>query len=430
MREDLTRLTPSRCESRRTIENSISAYGDGIRRNNAQATPALYDVIELSPGPVADDPMYTVNGANSTARPGCHAANWADQALNDDHYSPYWRARNLIPQIKGSQVPIFLTQGLTENNTVADGMTQFLENHPGPERGWLGPWDHVRGNEKCGDGAGGVLPEANCNGANAGKYKMGRASWFTETMDFYDHYLKGEQANPKYAPWAVQTNDGVWRPEEQWPPKDVQTFTTDLNTGTYSDNASMQSVYAGEILSPDETSGVWTVSQPFTHAQQLIGSPTVKVDVSVARPNANLNVALYDLDASGKGPLISRQGYLIRHSGEIKLDLWSVDWKIAKNHRLAVRVYDVHTPYYIGAVPSQQDVTVHGGSITLPFATYARPVSQRIDGAPGVMLASYLGDTTTPPAAATAASAAKPFAIPGPQIPQPDDLRARLDAFE
>ena len=46
----------------------------------------------------------------------------------------------------------FLTQGLTENNTVADGMQQYLDNHSGYEQAWLGPWEHVRGNETCASG--------------------------------------------------------------------------------------------------------------------------------------------------------------------------------------------------------------------------------------------------------------------------------------
>src|SRR5215211_907950 len=122
-------------------------YGDGMRRLNSVLTPALYDAIDATPGPALDDPTYSVNGANDTEQPGCKAANWADQAGNDDHFSPYWRQRNLIPGAKGSDVPLFLTQGLTENNTVSDGTAQYLQNHTGYERAWLGPWEHVRGNE-------------------------------------------------------------------------------------------------------------------------------------------------------------------------------------------------------------------------------------------------------------------------------------------
>jgi len=42
-----------------------------------------------------------------------------------------------------SNVPLFLTQGLTENNTVSDGTAQYLQNHTAYERAWLGPLDHV-----------------------------------------------------------------------------------------------------------------------------------------------------------------------------------------------------------------------------------------------------------------------------------------------
>ena len=124
-------------------------YGDGMRRANWALTPALYDGIAASPGPVADtpnDPTYTINSVNDTQRPGCPVGNLADQAANDDHYSPFWRKRNFITQVAGSNVPLFLTQGMTENNTAPDGLAEFLRNHTGPKRAWLGPWNHVRGN--------------------------------------------------------------------------------------------------------------------------------------------------------------------------------------------------------------------------------------------------------------------------------------------
>src|SRR3954452_10516857 len=158
-------------------------YNDGMRRENSIATPALYDAIDATPGPAGDavsNPFYFVNGANDSQRPGCMAANWLDQAANDDHFSPFWRARNLIPGAKGSQMPLFLTQGLTENNTVADGTAQYLTNHTGYERAWLGPWEHVRGNEMSGK-----------------RLLMGRAGWFDEVMRFYDQYLRGQKAAVK-----------------------------------------------------------------------------------------------------------------------------------------------------------------------------------------------------------------------------------------
>src|SRR6185312_11781003 len=195
-------------------------------------------------------------GADDTMRPGCKLLNWADQAGNDDHFSPYWRARNLIPGAAGSDVPLFLTQGLTENNTVADGTAQYLRNHTGYERAWLGPWEHVRGNETD----------------ETGRLKMGRAGFFDEVMRFYDRFLKGETPAVEDPPVAVQTNDGVWRGEAQWPPADAADFTTSLRTGSYTDDGTASATGSGA------TGGVWTISQPLAHDVHLSGGGRAVVD--------------------------------------------------------------------------------------------------------------------------------------------------------
>jgi predicted acyl esterase len=361
-------------------------YGDGIRRENSILTPALYDLIDQTPGPLADSPDYNLAGADDTMRPGCKLLNWADQAGNDDHFSPYWRARNLIPGATGSDVPLFLTQGLTENNTVADGMAQYLRNHTGYERAWLGPWEHVRGNETD----------------ETGRLKMGRAGFFDEVMRFYDRFLKGETPAVEDPMVAVQTNDGVWRGEQQWPPADAADFTTQLRGGTYTDDGT------ASATGSSATNGVWTISRPLAHDVHLSGSGKAVVDVSAAFPRANLVVDVYDLDENGRGPLITRQGYLIRASGPVTLDLWSADWKLAAGHRIAVRVADANTDWWLHA-PTKQTVTVHGGSVTLPFLT--QPRTETIAGDPGVQLSAYLARRVTVPAA-TLQGAETEFATP------------------
>jgi uncharacterized protein len=361
-------------------------YGDGIRRVNALLTPALYDLIDVTPGPLADSPDYNLTGADDTMRPGCKVANWADQAANDDHFSPYWRARTLIPGAAGSDVPLLLTQGLTENNTVADGLAQYLRNHTGYERAWLGPWEHVRGNEAD----------------ETGRLKMGRAGWFDEVMRFYDRFLKGTTPAVEDPPVAVQTNDGLWRAEQQWPPADAADYTTPLRSGTYTDDGT------AAATGSSATTGVWTISRPLGHDVHLSGSGTAIVDVSTQLPNANLVVDVYDLDENGRGPLITRQGHLIRSSGPITLDLWSADWKLKTGHRIAVRVTDANTDWWLHA-PTKQTVTVQGGSITLPFL--GQPRTETIAGDPGVQLGAYLARRVTVPAA-TLQSAETEFNVP------------------
>jgi uncharacterized protein len=276
----------------------------------------------------------------------------------------------------------------------------------------------VRGNERCASGDG----STGCNDSNVGRLKEGRAGWFDEVMRFYGHYLKGQTPTVADPPFAVQTNDGKWRSEKQWPPADMRTYTTPLKAGSYVDNAQSESTAfnspSGNPSDPTVTSGVWTVSKPLPYDVHLSGSPTAAIGVTTTVPNANLVVDVYDLAADGTGPLITRQGYLVRSPGDstVPLTLWGADWKLKAGHRIAVRVTDNNQDWWTFAAPSGQPVTLRGGSITLPFLRYRR--TQTIQGAPGVMLADYLSEQTAS-APADAVSGAVDFKLPPPLASPP-----------
>ena len=397
-------------------------YGDGMRRENSLATPALYDGIAATPGPLRDRANYNVQSLNN---PVCLARNFAAQGGDSRHNSDFWRQRNLIPGAAGSNVPLFLTQGLTENNTVADGLQEYLDNHTGYERAWLGPWEHVRGNERCARSD----SSTGCDASNVGRLKQGRAGWFPEVMRFYGRFLKGEAPAVSDPPIAVQTNDGAWRAEKQWPPADAHTYTTPLKRGRYVDHA--QSVATGwDAISSNATggtnptdptvqSGVWTVSKPLPYAVHLSGEPRASVKVTTTAPRANLAIDVYDLSPDGNGgwtgQLVTRQGHLVRNAGKstVPLTLWGADWKLKAGDRIAVRVTDNNQDWWLAASPSAQPVSVRGGSITLPFLRHRR--TQTIQGDPGVQLADYLA-THIATAPTDAVAGAEDFTLPPPMI--------------
>ena len=290
-----------------------------------------------------------------------------------------------------------------ESNHAPSPFTYYLTNHTGYERAWLGPWEHVRGNETDTDG----------------RLKMGRAGWFDEVMRYYDRLLKDQPAKVADPPFAVQTNDGTWCSEKQWPPADMRTYTTRLNAGSYVDHA--QSVAtgwdaaSGDPSDPTVQSGVWTVSKPLPYDVHLSGAPTASIEVGTLLPNANLVIDVYDLspDANGDwtGPLISRQGHLVRNIGHstIPVTLWGADWKLKAGDRIGVRVTDDNQDWWLLAAPSAQPVTVFGGTVALPFLQYLR--TQTIQGDPGVQLAPYLeSHIATAPAAAV--GSATDFTLP------------------
>ena len=373
-------------------------YGDGIRRLNSVITPALYTGIDATPGPVQDDPAYSVSGANDTSRPGCKPLNYAEQAGISDHFHPYWLDRDFIRLQKHAprDVPLFLTQGLPENNTVSDGLAQFMQNHKGYERAWLGPWDHVRGGD-----------------TNAqGTLLMGRAGWYDEVLRFYDRFLKGIEPAVQDPMIAVQTNDGKWRGEDQWPPADAVRYTSDLNEGAYTDDGS------GQQWGNAATNGIWTISPPLPHDAHLAGSGLAEIGISTPVPNSNLVVSVYDIAPDGKAMHVTRQGHLLPNNDVYRLDLWSADWKFAAGHRIGVRVSDADSNWWTH-VGTRQNVTVFDGEVELPFLTYTRP--ETIQGDPSTRLGAYTTSRTVQLSAEliTAAERAD-FVLPPAQVPRPE----------
>ena len=204
-------------------------------------------------------------------------------------------------------MPLFLTQGLTENNTVADGTAQYLDNHAGYERAWLGPWEHVRGNETDErrppeDGPRGLLRRGH---ALLRPLPQGRRRRRCRT--------RRRRADQRRQ---------VARASRPGRPPTRTGYTTHAADRHYTDDGSGT---ATELATPT-ASGRSRRALPYD--AHLSGAGKAVVDVATTRPNANLVVDVYDLDEYGIGPLITRQGFLARSSGEKTLDLWSADWKL------------------------------------------------------------------------------------------------------
>ena len=351
-------------------------YADGIRFLNSLATPALYDAIAATPGSVADEPDYFIGSVNTTQRPGCEALNWADQQ-DSNHDSAYWRERDLIAKAGNGRTPLFLTQGFLENNTKPDGTWDFFNAVDAPKRAWFGMWDHVRGQDVDVD--------------NKNRLLMGRKGFNDEVMRFYDRWLKGVKPAVKDPTLAIQTNDGTWRAEEEWPPADSRAVKVPLNSGEYVDDAQTKASNDGLSLAGTPGVGIWTISPPLPYETHMVGVPRLTLDVETSAPNANLAAAVYDIDEENRATLLSRQGRLVPQSGTYTLDMYGNDWRILPGHRIGVMVSTSHSEWWLAAVPTQQTVSVAGGTLELPFLTYTRP--DHIDGKRAVRLENYLANT-------------------------------------
>ncbi len=352
-------------------------WTDGIRRQNSLLTPALYEVIDATGGPsLQDGPQALLNALGS---PLCWLPNYLAQQ-SDDHGSAYWKARDFVAPAKDIKVPLFLTQGFLENNTKPDGSFHFWSAVKAPKRAWFGMWDHVRGND--------VDPET-------GKLKMGRAGWFAEVMRWFDHYVRDvplvDAAVDKDPPVVVQTNDGTWRSEQQWPPDDATDLDVGLRPGSFRDDAMNNGTGAGS-LQPLATpgNGLWTISPPLGHDAHLAGVPLVSADVTVAASRANFVADLYDIDAGNKATLVAYAARRVDASGRVELPLYGNDWVIKAGHRIGVLLTGSNMDSWLH-VPTLQSVAVGNASIRLPFLKYVRDA--KLPGDTALRLTQYLEDT-------------------------------------
>jgi pimeloyl-ACP methyl ester carboxylesterase len=342
-------------------------YMNRTRYLNSLVTPNLYNGIAVTPGPATDQLAYNLNSVVGTP-PGCEAENTNAQQ-EPDHSAPYWKPRNLIAGLRGKRTPLFLTQGLLENNTKPDGLAAAWNAVKGPKRAWLGMWDHVRGNDRDPD--------------RGNRLKMGRPGWFDETMQFYDRYLKGRKARKRYPKIVVGTNDGKWRSETAWPPRDAYRVSGPLRKGTYSDDGVNNG--AGDGGTPPYGIGVWTFSRPFGHTVRMSGTPRLTVDTDAAK-GANLYVDVYNVSPKGAATLFTRGAYLLQGPGRVTFNLYDQDWKFHRNNRLGVLVTGGQAEWW-NEPPSGQQVTVRSASLSMPYLRCARP--ERLPGGTALRLEDY-----------------------------------------
>jgi predicted acyl esterase len=343
-------------------------YMNRTRYVNSLETPNLYNLIAVTPGPANDQLAYNLNSVVGTP-PGCEEANFHAQQ-EQEHSAAYWKPRNLIAGLRGKKTPLFITQGLLENNTKPDGAAAAFNAVKGPKRAWIGMWDHVRGNER------------DPNQGN--RLKEGRKGWFAETMQWYDRYLKGIKPKKHYPKVVVETNDGKWRPETNWPARDAYRATAKLRTGTYSDDGVNNG--SGDGGTPPYGIGIWTFSPRFTHEVRISGTPKVSVTTKNAKNRDNLYVDVYDVDAKHNATILSRGAYLLRKPGTVNFNLYDQDWVFGKGHRIGVLITGGQADWWSQPQTGDQ-ITVSKASLSLPYLACRR--TQRTQGDPSLRLEDY-----------------------------------------
>ncbi|GAA2243545.1 CocE/NonD family hydrolase [Herbiconiux moechotypicola] len=321
-----------------------------------------------------DTDTYLTNAAYEKTHPEC-ATTLMSETKETDRTSAFWSVRDLPANVGGSSIPLVFTQGLTEQNTKPESMQEYLDNHTGEVRSWLGPWDHVRGNERDGDG---VL-------------QMGRSTWFDEVIDFYDDHLVSKTTElDSYA--YIQDNFGHWRAQDAWgtATKDVSVAlrpgsyldtgrgtVTDPDPGTPEPSPNPLLVLADDATDPDSTDpgaaedegpltndqalGNLTISAPVRTEVRLTGTPTVELHTE---GTGNVAVQLWDVAPDRTAVTINSSVSKLSADGVTSFGLLGMDWTLAPGHALGVTFDSIDWGFWVPQ-PSGERVTVTSGTVSL-----------------------------------------------------------------
>ncbi|MFI0036640.1 CocE/NonD family hydrolase [Streptomyces mutabilis] len=384
-------------------------YSNGVPRPNVTGTAGAYNSIATMPAMADDDPRYRANARYEEDHPECLTENSAGYRISDQR-DEHWTSRDLARMAKGSDTPLFVTQGFIENNTKPEEMQEYLDNHEGPERGWLGQWDHVRGGDRTPDG----------------RLAMGREGWYEETLSFYDQYLKGIRPDVRYPAYAVEDSTGAWRAQRTWPVTE-RSVTLPLGGGSYVDDGGasaraaltasgspaprppappagrwdMENAPATEHVAPrglaeesakrqrdgEVGSSFFVWSKPLEKPVRVTGTPQVSL---TAKGEGNVMLKLYDVAPDGTAVMFDEQVSLL-HSGRLTVDLKATDWTLAAGHVLAVEIGSIQTGSWRDT-PSGETVEVRGARLRLALDDPADDVATPGDRSP--FLDTYLRQYT------------------------------------
>ncbi|MFF5899711.1 CocE/NonD family hydrolase [Streptomyces argenteolus] len=381
-------------------------YSNGVPRPNVTGTANAYNSIATQPQMADDDARYLANARYEQSHPECLTDNAAGYRIADQD-DPFWTSRDLAKSAEGTDTPLFVTQGFIENNTKPEEMQEYLDNHQGPERGWVGQWDHVRGGDRTSDG----------------RLAMGREGWYDETLSFYDQYLKGVRPAVRYPAYSVEDSTGAWRAQKTWPVVE-RSVTLPLGGGSYVDDGGLSAPAATGVPAPRERerpSGGWDLenapatdpvapkgltgglarlqeagavtssffvwSKPVERAVRVTGTPQISL---TAEGRGNVMLKLYDVAPDGTAVMFDEQVSLLT-SGRLRVDLKATDWTLAAGHVLAVEIGSIRTGSWRDT-PSGETVRVKNGLLRLALDDPADDVAT--GGARSPYLDTYLRQYT------------------------------------
>ncbi len=149
---------------------------------------------------------------------------WNDMMKHPD-YDEFWQSRNLRPHLKNIKPAVMTVGGWFDAEDLYGALKTYKDvekNSPGGQNMLvMGPWFHGGWSRGDGDHLGFV----NFNSKTSPFYQE-----FIE-LPFFEYWLKGKGDGKLPEAYVFETGTNVWRREDAWPPKGVQSKTLYFGKG-------------------------------------------------------------------------------------------------------------------------------------------------------------------------------------------------------
>ena len=353
---------------------------------------------------------------------------WVLEWLRHQRRDDYWRHASVCEDYTSVRCPVLASSGWADG--YSNALTRLLGNLDVPRKGLIGPWSHK-------------FPHLGEPGPAIG--------YLQELVRWWDHWLKGVDNGvmdgPMLQAWmqdsvppstSYEERPGRWVGEPHWPSPHIRPVTHPLSRHTIgpAQDATATASEAGAAmtvrspLSVGQFAGKWASynappdlpydqreedggslvfdSEPLAEPVEILGSPSVELDLSVSEPVALVAARLSDVSPDGAATRVS-YGILNltrRDSTEspeplepgrryrATLPLNGVAQAFPPGHRIRLSLSTSYWPLaWPAPKPALLSVHEHSSTLTLPV----RPVDE-----PDEVPSSPFGEPEgTPPLAMT-----------------------------
>jgi putative CocE/NonD family hydrolase len=371
------------CSTDDRYADDVHFVGGALLQNNLTWGSAMMAYMTRPPDPVLVAERWRELWFDRLNQLPFFPARWLAHQRRD----AFWKHGSVCEDFGAITCPVFAVGGWTDG--YPNPIPRLLTGLRSPCRGLIGPWGHR-------------YPHMASPGPQIG--------FLQEALRWWDQWLKGVdtgvmdepklrawmQESVRPAPWYAE-RPGRWVAETTWPPQGIRLEPLYLTAAGLAGTAAAPTAIL--LKSPESVgllSGAWSVqgvtpdeagdqreedgkslvfdTAPLTRRLELLGGPTLEIDLSSDKPNAKLVVRLCDVLPDGASTRVSYGILNLTHRDShefptalevgrryrVRIRLKVTGYAVPPGHRLRVALSTTYWPMTWPS-PEAATLTIYAG---------------------------------------------------------------------